>query len=293
MIVNITQEYEGYVNCIVDGFPLDDYGRTLHVVPVGLFSLLEMMLNRLKVDERICICSHTGQDNMQQKGEKNKGVQSSGVLEESLDIRWCQDIIEFYCLSKKSHRSIPTPTLQLVPNKTTTTTTTTAKSLHQILKDILNECIHEIYYNPNNPSSLIYAFLSSLKSCPMDLKAQVIRNVAFIGDGIGMIPTTSTTTNLHVEFVKQLVNLFTTPPLSNKTTTSKLLSSKFSSLGTVICKKGPVSIIHPLPFCPKTICWVGGSVMGSLPIVLEKESWLTASSSSSVAVGLGVGVAGM
>jgi len=139
---------------------------------------------------------------------------------------------------------------------------------HQKVQTIVDETIHDLYFNLDNPQSLIYAFLSCLIKCPIDIRSELVRNVCFIGGVVLCVP------QFERRFLESVKNLFQKDIISKDYDENKIESvgfkvknarhTKFQSLATLLMDKGPLTLIYPLPFSPSCINWVGGSVLGAL-----------------------------
>ncbi len=154
---------------------------------------------------------------------------------------------------------------------------------YEQVSKITNECIENMYFNIDNPHSLIHGFLSCLLKCPIDLRLDIVRNVCFIGHGVNFVP------NLHYRFLSCIRALFdetgeTITAEENKAhrhhrhhgANYKIKNrryQKFQCLATLLMEKGPLTLIHPLPFDPSCISWVGGSVYGSLNLS-NNDKWI-------------------
>lgn len=131
----------------------------------------------------------------------------------------------------------------------------------------VKEFIQEMYFDLSNTSSLIYAFLSSLLKCPIDLRRMVIQNVVFVGGGVEAI------SQFEQRFVQCVKKLF---EKRGNATDQPLLSGriqereKFSPLEALITT-APLSVLHPLRFRPAAMAWVGGSIMAS--IKTNRQKW--------------------
>ncbi len=157
---------------------------------------------------------------------------------------------------------------------TSMSSTTTIHLSSQIINrneinEIIHQCIYDLYFNIDNPQSLLYTFLECIIKCPIDLRLELIRNVCFTGDGVtnGLLPKSS---HLEKEFLIVIQNLFEkVEGISNEESiqykiTDQHHHGKFQCLANLLMVKGPLTLIYPLPFSPLCISWVGGSVYGML-----------------------------
>jgi len=149
-----------------------------------------------------------------------------------------------------------------IPLQSTTTSSPTVQIT--ISLQLIKQCIHDLYFDIQNPDSLVYAFCSALLSCPIDLRKRMAQNVVMVGGGVCAIP------GLEKTFGKALTRLF-----KRKET----MDSKFAPLTTVILKgegeqmgRG-LGIIYPLPFAPHLLSFVGGCIMSTLD--LTEERWIS------------------
>ena len=170
-----------------------------------------------------------------------------------------------------------------------------AKTHYEYLKQMTQEYIEDFYFNIDNAHSLINAFLTTLLKCPLDLRLDLVRNVCFIGDGVTTSSSSCVVPNLEYRFLSSIQSLF---ELKSTTTSSgenhgdtltrssdenRMIGGgncrikekryqKFQVLAMSLMEKGPLSLIHPLPYHPSCISWVGGSVYGSLN--LPNDEWI-------------------
>lgn len=139
---------------------------------------------------------------------------------------------------------------------------------------ITKEYIEDLYFNIDNPHSLIYTFLVCLLKCPIDLRLGIVQNVCFIGDGISFVP------DLEYRFLSSIQRLFERTDAvginENRSIgiykVKNMRYQKFQPLAAILMEKGPLSLIHPLPYDPSCISWVGGSVYGSLNV--SDDNWI-------------------
>jgi actin-related protein len=147
------------------------------------------------------------------------------------------------------------------------------------VKDI--DAVNEMYFDLENPNSLIYAFFSSLIKCPIDLRKKVVQRIIFVGGGVEGI---SQFEQRFVQCVKGLFELDSDADASGDGDGRTLYRVKddghrrFSSLANVVMK-APLGVLYPLQFRPSCVSWVGGSIMGS--IKLSDEKWINRSEQQS------------
>ena len=118
-------------------------------------------------------------------------------------------------------------------------------------RDVVNSCLDEAYFDITNPESLLRSFLSSLSSCPIDIRKEVVQNVCFIGGGAEFIP------QFERKFLKALADAFSEPATADS-------SQAFRSLRPLLDKNDEsLGVIYPLPFSPGVFAWTAASVFGS------------------------------
>lgn len=136
-------------------------------------------------------------------------------------------------------------------------------------REVVNSCLDEAYFDITNPESLLRAFLSSLSSCPIDIRKEVVQNVCFIGGGVEFIP------NFERKFLKALAGAFSEPATADGS------SQAFRSLRPLLNKNDEsLGVIYPLPFSPGVFAWTAASVFGStgtLPMeqTVQKQAFLS------------------
>ena len=129
--------------------------------------------------------------------------------------------------------------------------------------EVVDGCLHDIFFDPSNPESFSHAFLSTLLNCPVDLRLGMVRNISMVGGGVSGIP------NFENMLLKSVMGFF------NPTGNSGVLHGtveKFRTLEPAVTNSGPLGIIHPLPFPPNSIAWLGASIMGTLE--MSDERWV-------------------
>lgn len=135
--------------------------------------------------------------------------------------------------------------------------------------EVVSSCFDEAYFDITNPESLLRSFLSSLSSCPIDFRKEVVQNVCFIGGGVEFIPS------FERKFLKALADVFSEPHRADDS------SHAFRSLRPLLDEKeGSLGVIFPLPFSPGVFAWTAASVFGStgtLPIeqTVQQQAFLS------------------
>lgn len=153
--------------------------------------------------------------------------------------------------------------------------------------------IRELYFNLENTDSLLYAFMTSLLRCPVDLRKQVVQHVVFVGGGVEAI------TKFEHRFLVEVQSLFeckgavecnvhgrgsgsvgaATRPNDDGNNSGKRniyrvkegRYKKFNALASVIMN-APLGVLYPLQYRPSLMAWMGASIMGS--IKLSKDEWI-------------------
>lgn len=119
-------------------------------------------------------------------------------------------------------------------------------------REVVSTCLEEAYFDITNPESLLRSFLSSLSSCPIDIRKEVVQNVCFIGGGVEFIH------NFERKFLKALAGAFSGPVPADDS------SQAFLSLRPLLDKNdGSLGVIYPLPFSPGVFAWTATSVFAS------------------------------
>jgi actin-related protein len=142
--------------------------------------------------------------------------------------------------------------------------------------------VDDLYFNLDNQDSMLYAFLSSLLRCSIDLRKQVVQHVVFVGGGVEAIA------NFEQRFILKIRELFESKGVvecvatgidnSNDTPLVKRnvfgvkdgKYKQFDVLASVIMNT-PLGVLYPLQFRPALMAWMGGSIMGS--IKLSNDEW--------------------
>mmetsp|Transcript_38865 Transcript_38865/g.116844 ORF Transcript_38865/g.116844 Transcript_38865/m.116844 type:complete len:211 (-) Transcript_38865:967-1599(-) len=126
---------------------------------------------------------------------------------------------------------------------------------------VLQNCLHDMFFDASNPESLLHALLSAIISCPLDLRVSMLRNISLVGGVVAGIP------NFERTLVKCIFALF--GPVNES---ESKVTAKFEKLAAAVNKQGPLSIVYPLPFAPQSMSWIGGSIMGTLG--MSDERWV-------------------
>lgn len=146
------------------------------------------------------------------------------------------------------------------------------------------QVLEDAFFDLDNTNSFMYAFLSCLLECPMDLRKLVVQHVVFVGGGVEGI------SHLEQRFLKSIQRLFVQRKkveciTSNKTVKEATIygikqqhndvtHQQFDKLATVIMT-APLGILYPLQFRPSCMAWIGASIMGS--IQLSNDRWIHSS----------------
>lgn len=162
--------------------------------------------------------------------------------------------------------------------------------------------VNDLYFNLENTDSLLYAFMTSLLRCPVDLRKQVVQHVVFVGGGVEAIKI------FEHRFLVEVQSLFeckgtvectvsgrgsgtvdsgtsagtsagtSTIPNDNDHSGKRNIYrvkddryKKFNALASVIMN-APLGVLYPLQFRPSLMAWMGASIMGS--IKLSKDEWI-------------------
>jgi actin-related protein len=141
----------------------------------------------------------------------------------------------------------------------------------ETLECIAHSYVKEFYFSLENQHGLLRAFLDSALSCPIDLRRSMLQNVVFIGGSILSMY------NMKQYFFTTLTSLFSTkgdfdelPLLVTDMVWnqySQLLSNLQSTATAAYHENEPIKIadnslsfLHPLPFSPAHVTWVGGGL---------------------------------
>jgi actin-related protein len=151
--------------------------------------------------------------------------------------------------------------------------------IHSLLDEETIQILYSEYlFNLHLHDSIMYAFLTMLSKCPIDLRRHVLESVAFVGGGITSLP------NFEREFMKHLMDLYETSPSESTSSldgSAPKLSSRypyrvkdrkyarFDCLGISIMSW--MNVIQ-LKFHPVSMAWVGGSIMAS--IKNDRMKWI-------------------
>ncbi|KAG7354840.1 actin [Nitzschia inconspicua] len=164
-------------------------------------------------------------------------------------------------------------TIQIVPtgykallhgkvNETTGKTTYTVPSSPSELDSVMEEKL----LNEHDPGSLVVALLMCFQECPLDLRAQIVSNVVFCGDGVVLLP------DLPRRVVKKVEQLLERTQEEGSLEPSAPSSATPSATGNPVYAMIPVnwSSLRPLaarltlkscaPHRADWISWVGASL---------------------------------
>jgi len=125
---------------------------------------------------------------------------------------------------------------------------------------VVHGCIDAFFFDASNPESLLFAILSTILSCPVDLRVTMVKNLTVVGGGIIGIPS------FEKKLLRSVGHIFGGDEIGGQL---RGTASKFKSLGPAV-KNGPLSVVYPLPFSPNLISWIGGSILGSLEMADER-----------------------
>mmetsp|Transcript_16821 Transcript_16821/g.31863 ORF Transcript_16821/g.31863 Transcript_16821/m.31863 type:complete len:391 (+) Transcript_16821:185-1357(+) len=146
------------------------------------------------------------------------------------------------------------------------------------------QVLEDVFFDLDNPNSLMYAFLSCLVECPLDLRKQVVQHIVFVGGGVEGIP------HLEQRFLKSIQSLFVERKKVECITANKTIKEttiygiqnekheRFDKLATLIMT-APLSIMYPLHFRPSCMAWIGASIMGSMQLSNDNQKWIHRSQS--------------
>jgi actin-related protein len=128
------------------------------------------------------------------------------------------------------------------------------------------QIIENLLFDLDNTNSLMYAFLSCLLECPIDLRKLVVQHVVFVGGGVEGISL------LEKRFLTFIRGLFVEKTrVKSSTSVQENIPiygirheryHQFDKLASVIMT-APLGVMYPLPFRPSCMAWVGASIMGS------------------------------
>lgn len=125
--------------------------------------------------------------------------------------------------------------------------------------------VQEMYFDLTNPQSLVFAFLSCLEMCPIDLRRVLVQKIVFVGGGVESI------SSLEKRFVQSIQTLFELESDTQKYIISDSQFSRFQPLVSPIMR-GPMKVLYPLPFRPSMLSFLGASIMGS--IKMPDDAWI-------------------
>ena len=173
----------------------------------------------------------------------------------------------------------------------------------QLPLEPLQRAFYQTYLDYTNPSSLIYAILTSAIKCPIDYRRVALQNVLLLGGGSTILRYFKHKYGNYdgEEFDHTLVKAAKEAcGLNDKLKVEALEEKKEDDAGTVSsiakqrfkCLLGAVSsnsdesgahksgfsVSYTDPFPADMSAWIGGSIMGSLE--LKHEEWLSKSSQS-------------
>ncbi|KAL7480265.1 hypothetical protein ACHAW6_005951 [Cyclotella cf. meneghiniana] len=161
----------------------------------------------------------------------------------------------------------------------------------------MQEAFRQVYLDYSDPSSLLFAMLSSLILCPIDLRRVALQNVILIGGGSTALRQFNyiSDDNLKAKSGSNLGDALTKATMDacgvnsgitdekkedESVSVSSISRRRFKCLracvlGTVDERgeyRGGTNFQYPDPFAADVASWIGGSIMGSLE--LKNESWM-------------------
>ncbi|KAL7467026.1 hypothetical protein ACHAXS_007296 [Conticribra weissflogii] len=151
----------------------------------------------------------------------------------------------------------------------------------------LLQAFHQIYLDYTNPSSLIYAMLSSILSSPIDYRRVALQNTVLIGGGSSALRFFGKGLAAELSDAgKKACCGDNAEPMPKEgeveekkedAAVSSIAMHRFQCLKRAVSSSstsssGGISIHFPDPFAPDLVSWIGGSVMGSL--ALKDEGWI-------------------
>ncbi|KAL3793530.1 hypothetical protein HJC23_007270 [Cyclotella cryptica] len=161
----------------------------------------------------------------------------------------------------------------------------------------MQEAFRQVYLDYTNPSSLVFAMLSSLIDCPIDYRRVALQNVVLLGGGSTALRYFTYTSNkaksgykLGDALIKAAVDacgiINESSEISDEkkedesVTISSISKHRFKCLQPSILGRvdesgeyrGGMTLRYPDPFAADVASWIGGSIMGSLD--LKNEEWL-------------------
>jgi len=223
--------FESRVGCVYQ-YANNEYhvlmGDTLNIVPCGYISFVGLFIRYWN--------SFTENET---KSDDNDNVQNVQLYQIEDGIAVVQE-----CLSNSGRDSIISVFLPY------------QKKTIKINSDVVNNCLNHVFFDVSNRNSLIYAFLQSLLSCPIDLRRKMAGNTIFTGGGL--IPLS--TCNFEKKFLKCIENLFQNEEaLDSSCSSFKCLSPLLNPSSS----KGSLGILSSIPFEASSLSWIGASVMCS------------------------------
>ncbi|KAL3766547.1 hypothetical protein ACHAW5_000782 [Stephanodiscus triporus] len=161
----------------------------------------------------------------------------------------------------------------------------------------LLKAFHQIYLDYSNPSSLIFAMLTSVRTCPIDYRKAALQHALLLGGGSvalrhfcfwgGLASTGSSTNNglgPQLETAARDACGVSSDDESageskgeekkddGASSVSSISRKRFRSLQGVVHghvddddgRRGGINIQYPDPFAADMVAWIGGSIMGTL-----------------------------
>ena len=127
---------------------------------------------------------------------------------------------------------------------------------------MVSQILHEMYFDVANPESLAHALLSSLSSCPIDLRRQVASSVVFVGGAVDFIP------KFEERMVRSLAETLGEQESGQPTEAVAASCSSFRSLRPLV--QVGLGVVYPLPFAPSVMAWTAASVYGTMELPADE-----------------------
>mmetsp|Transcript_12891 Transcript_12891/g.23160 ORF Transcript_12891/g.23160 Transcript_12891/m.23160 type:complete len:474 (+) Transcript_12891:103-1524(+) len=170
-----------------------------------------------------------------------------------------------------------------------------AQTTVQIPVQPLLRAFHQVYLDYANPSSLIFAILTSAMACPIDFRKVALQNILLLGGGsvalrhFGSSGSLDSKEKSATGLIQQLETAAMEACVSSQDESmeegkeeekkedgslavSSISRHRFKSLGGAVAghvnndggRIGGINIQYPDPFAADMAAWVGGSIMGTL-----------------------------
>ena len=168
-----------------------------------------------------------------------------------------------------------------------------ASTTQQLPAQPLLNAFYQIYLDFTNPSSLIYAILSCIMTCPIDYRKSALQNVMLLGGGsialqrFGSVQHSVSSKGLSMQLemaareacglsISDIESMDESKEEEKKedgaSDISSIAKQRFQSLRSVVDgtisddgkRIGSINIQYPDPFAADLAIWIGGSVMGCI-----------------------------